>query len=198
MDERSVEPGRPVGDGDEAPAALLRRLHQADDLGKQRPLAHRLDLDAQRARDIDRAGEHAIARNDGRRRQLAGDQARVQLGTAAQDGTVGSDALAGGNQQLVTDGQLIRLHAAGRAVLPDDRDGSRTQRQQAGSSAAGGTPRPGIEKAPDQEEEEQREGAVEIDMRPAAHRLDEAHRRSDQDRQRDRHIHVGVPGADAP
>jgi hypothetical protein len=48
--------------------------------------------------------------------------------------------------------------------------------------------------APDQQEEEQHGGGIEIDIFAVPYRLEQAHAGSQYHGERDGHVHIGVPG----
>ena len=124
-------PGHPVGQGHVAAAALLGHLHQPRDVGQQRALADGQGLQAQGRLEVQRAGEDAVARADGGRQGLAGDQARVDLRRRpARDPAVDADALARGGQDRhagpdLLDGQRGAPSSASSTVTVATRRASR-------------------------------------------------------------------------
>ncbi len=191
-----VGPRHAVGQRHEAAAALLGHLHEADDLGQERAFAHGPDAHAQGGHEVDGAGKDAVARCYALRDGLAGDQAGVDLARAGEDGTVDADPFAGRHQHLLPGLEVRRAHAPRGAVGQDEGDGGGVQRQQALGGRAGAAAGALVEIAADQEEEEEGDGAVEIGVLAAVDGLPQAHARGQDHRQRDRHVHVGVPGAE--
>ena len=192
--EGGVEAGDAVGEGHVAAAPLLGQFHQPHDLGQQGALAHLPHPHPDGGGEVEGAGEHPVSLGHRLRHRLAGDRARVHLAPAVAHHPVDGDALAAGDQDLLARLQLLGAGAAGRAVGADEGHRARSQRQQAFGGGAGGTAGPTVQIAADQQEEEEGDGAVEIDVGAAAHGLEQAHRRGDQHRQRDRHVHVGMAG----
>jgi hypothetical protein len=150
-----------------AAAALLGHLHQPHDVGQQRALADGQDLQAQRRLDVQRAGEDAVARADGGRQGLAGDEARVDL---RRD----EPAPPGRRRRCARPrrpGPSCRAGPARRAGRPpslavEHGDRGDAQRQQALGGRAGAAAGEAVEVAADQEEEEQGDRAVEVGVGP--------------------------------
>ncbi len=84
---------------------------------------------------------------------------------------------------------MSRDHAACAVGLDERRDPA-LQAQKILRFAAGADAQRFIEKTPDQQEEQERYGGVEIDLLATGHGLVEAHRRRQQNGERDRHVHV--------
>ncbi len=84
----------------------------------------------------------------------------------------------------------MRRNHAPRPVRLDQRRDPALQAEQVLRLAPGAHAQRLIEKAADQEEEQQRHGRIEIDLLAAHHGLVEAHGGRQQDGERDRHVHV--------
>ena len=173
MNDRCVPAGDPVGQHHVTAAALLGEFHQADDLGKQRAFAHGRDAELDRRGHVDRAGKHPIAFVQRCRHRLAGDQAGVNLGAAADDPAIHPDAFASGDQHLHADRNLLRRHGPRPAIGADHRNRPLVEAEHAFcrlACLAACTP---VQIAAEKKEEQQHGRRFEIDVRAAAHRLEQ-------------------------
>ena len=89
--------------------------------------------------------------------------------------TVGGHPLARGDQQAIAWAKRMRRHLASRPVRLDQCGDAALEAQQILRFAPRTHAQRFIEKAPDQQEEQQRDGGIEIDLLAAEHGLIEAH-----------------------
>ena len=183
---RGAPPGRR---GARSGPRLLGGLHQPHDLGRT------VSPSVAVARHPRRAGCSTVpaktcAAGHRARRGLAGENRarRLRRGRRAR-------AVDGERARPATRARACRAPAGGRqalggAVRADDRGGGRAQAHQVGGGAARACPHALVEVAADQQEEQQRDGGVEIGVLAAARRLLQAHGRRQRHAERDRHVHV--------
>ena len=110
QDARGVHPGEPLHEP-LGPALLLLGLDdEVHDLGQRVVLVRSGRLDRQDARAVQRAGEHLLPDCLLDRDRLAGHRRLIERRRALGDGAVGGQALAGADQEPVTDGQVLGRH----------------------------------------------------------------------------------------
>ena len=196
MDRRCVEAGHPVGQHDIVRLALFRSFGEPNDIGQHRPVAGRGDLDLDGPGEIDGAGMDRITGLNGKSCRFAGHQAGVDLRPAAADDAVGGQPLARRHRHAHARRKFGRGNPARvPPVIADHRYAAILQRDQPGRGGLRLTPGAPVEKAPDQQEEQQGDRRIEIGMRPAADRFPQADSGRQRHRERNRHVHVGPAGA---
>ena len=107
-----------------------------------------------------------------------------------RDHAIGREALACGHRDPHAGFDKSRRQALDRSVARDDMRPLRLQAEQVLGGATGTRAHALVEIAANEQEEQERDGGVEIDLIGALDRLVQAHGRRQEDRQRDRHIHV--------
>ena len=133
------------------------------------------------------AGAHAA------RYALAGDQGFVNFAAALHDLTVGGNSFAAGDQDPHAGNEVLGFDDPGAAVSVDDSRADGPQAHEVLGSANGAGAHAFVERAADQQEEDQRDRGVEVDVLGAANRLPEAHGCRQDNAERDRHVHVEAP-----
>ncbi len=190
MDDRRVERGNPVGDTAVAGATALGRLHHAHHLGEERVGGARRCFDRQRACQVERAGPNDRAGRDRARDALPGNQRAVEIRCAALDARVDRDALAGGDEDARAGFDFADLPVFVAAIGAKHDRAPRRQLRQAEHRRARFVAHDVVERAPDEQEEQQRDGGVEIGMMAVRDRLVEAHAVGQRHADGDRHVHV--------
>ena len=190
MHRRRIDLGRPVGDAQALGACFGRLVEQLLHLVDERAAVRRRHRDGQRAALVDRTGIDPIALRHRYRRRLAGHQALVDGRSAGDDLAVGGDPRTRLDQDGVADFDGPGRNVAHRSVGADAVRRLGLER----GDIAGQRPRLAahgeIERAAGQQEEEQHDGAVEIDVVRRDRRLVERHAKRQQHAERDRHVHV--------
>ena len=190
VDGGRIEARQPVGDADVARLALLGRRHEPHQLAEEGVVAGGGDFhrdggcDVHLARVDEGAGLHRLGR------RLAGEQRAVHVGGAFADQSVGRQAVARSNGHDHAGLEVARGHIAAAAVGLDQRGALGGERDQLRDGRAGAGAHQVVEVAPGEQEEQQRDGGVEIGMRLAVDGLEQAHEGGEQHAERDRHIHV--------
>src|SRR5215207_9325513 len=108
------------------------------------------------------------------RHGLAGDQAGVELAAGRAHRTVRADALARRDQDLLPGLELLGPYAARAAVGQQEADRGGVEGQQPLGRGARAAPSTLVEVTADQQEEQERDGAVEIGVLAATDGLDQA------------------------
>ena len=161
MHHRRIEARGAVGKPHGARFGARRLLQQPLDFVEQRGAVGRGHPHGERAGIVQAAGIDGRAGGDLAPRGLAGDQAFVDLGSAAEHAAVGRHALAGFHQHPVARLQRGDRHrnqfTAGKAVR-----GFRLQRRQIAGDRPRLAPHGVVERAPDQEKEQQHDRGIEI------------------------------------
>ena len=192
MDHRRVEPRGAVGDAAIGRAPGLGRLHQARHLGQERVLGRGGRLEGERAAEIERAGLQAVAGRDRPGNAFAGDQRAVDLGPSLDDAPIDRHAIAGRQQHRHARPDVLHGQVALRSVGLPHRRAARRKPGQSLDGRARPLAHHVVERAADQQEEQQRGRGVEIGVRAVMDGLVEAHAEGQQDADRDRHVHVGA------
>ena len=190
MDDRRVVARHPVREAHIARAALLRGLHEAGDAGEQRSVARRFRLDLDRPREVHDTGMHDRACKRRYRLGFTRDQACIEIARAAPDNSVDRDALTRRDGDDVACTQVLDGDLAASAIGIHQRGAVGLQGKEIGGRLLRAAPHDRVEVTADQQEEQKRGRAVEIDLLGTADRLEQAHRRRQKDGERDRHIHV--------
>ena len=192
MDHRRVEPRGAVGDAAIGRAPGLGRLHQARHLGQERVLGRGGRLEGERAAEIERAGLQAVAGRDRPGNAFAGDQRAVDLGPSLDDAPIDRHTIAGRQQHRHARPDVLHGQVALRSVGLPHRRAARRKPGQSLDGRARPLAHHVVERAADQQEEQQRGRGVEIGVRAVMDGLVEAHAEGQQDADRDRHVHVGA------
>ena len=161
------------------------------------PEPRRRHFDFEGGGEVDRAGVDLRAGSDGAALGLAGDEAVVDVGGPERDAPVRRQPVAGAHKDAVAGLQRAsrRLHQA--AVGAHQRRRGRAQAGEIGGDAARVAPHRGVERAAEQQEEQQHQRAVEIGvLAPRAVSTTDIASASG-DAERDRHVHVERAGAQA-
>ncbi len=198
MDRGRINLRSPVGETPVSRLALLGGGHQPPDLGKKRRIVGRRHLHLEGCAEIERSGINLLPRRHRRRIGLAGDQALVDLARPGAHHPVRRDAVTGGNEHPVARGKGVRRHRTMGTVGLDQGGNAGLEADQILRFASGADPQPFIEKAADEQEEQQRHRGVEIDLIAADDGLIEAHARRQENGERDRHVHVEPAATQRP
>ncbi len=195
MDGGGVDARHPVGEADVAGAALLRRLHQAHDLGEERILAHGRHPGADGRGQVEGPGVQQRARRDVGGQALAGHQAGIDRASALDDSAIGRHALPRRHRDDHAGCEVRDGHGADPAARPHDQRRHAGEADQVLGREARPRPRPAVQIAADEEEEEQPHRGVEIGVRAAGDGLLQAHAGGEDDGEGDGHVHVEGAGA---
>lgn len=174
------------------------RAHQALDLLQQRPLRRCGDAYRQRAGCVECPGIDRVARGDPLRAGLARDEALVEIGRAVFHHTVHRDALARPHQYTRARRDRRKRHVLHRPIRAKEGGGLATQGGEIFRERARATAHGLIEHPPDQEKEDEHDGAVEIGMLSVAQRLGHRHAQREHDAERDREVHGEASRPQAP
>ena len=191
MHSRGVAARHPVGEHHIPPTARFRGFDQPDAFGQQGGLSGGGHTHHQRFAHVQATGEYRASRLDRDGQALAGDQAGIQRGCATLDYAVRAHTLPGPDQKTLARRHRFLRPARRAAVIRQHRDIAHPQGQQ----LLRHRPRPPagqmIEIAADQQEEQQRHGAVEIGVGAAGEALLNADAGDQDHADADRHVHVG-------
>ena len=197
VNHRRVQPGSAVRDAPIGRAAGLGRFHHARHLRKERILRSRGGHDRQRSRQVERAGLKDGALGDRLREAFAGDQGAVELRASLDDARIHRHAFAGGQQDGHARLDLVHGKIAVRSVRLQDERAACGEPGETLDRRTSPFPHHVIERAADQQKEQQRNRGIEIGVRPVVDRLVQAHPEGEENADRDRHIHVGPAPAEA-
>ena len=185
--------GDTIGQFDDFRLFGSRPLHQLNDGGQARTLAHLIDLHDQRALGIDRTAGHQFARRLGHRSAFSGEQGLIGAAHPLDHAAVGRHDGARLNQDIVASPQVGNDALLGRPLNRKTREPLREGRQQLGEGFCNADrllARIHFEVAAAQQEEDEHGHRVEIHLaalresRPATRQKGRAHA------QRHRHIHA--------
>ncbi len=196
VDHGRIEARGPIGQAPVTRAACFGRFHHTRHLGQERVAGHRRRLDRERARHVERAGLEQRAGCHRPWQAFARYQRDVEVRPPLDDPGIDRDTVARRQQEGharpdCVDGQIVPC-----AIGFDHPGAARRQRGQSLDRRARPLAHDMIERAADQQEEQQRDRGVEISMRSVMDGLVEAHAEGQKHADRDRHVHVGPAAAD--
>ena len=169
---------------------LFKRFQQLDDLRQNRAAARRPRQHRDGLPDIGRAGDDRISRADRLGYGFSVNQGSFDTGLAFEHDAIDADALARRDQNHVARAHRPGGHGLHASVLAAHMHWQCRQRHQlldGGTRLGTGAM---VEKAPEQQDRQQHQRAVEIDIDPAQCRLHETHDRGQQHAERNRYVHV--------
>jgi len=191
VDNRRIEARGAIGDAAIGGAAGFGRLHHPHHLGEEGVRGCGCRLDGERAREVQRSGLKRGAGRGRDRHALAGDERAVDVGNALDDDGVDRKTLAGRDQKRHAGLDLGDWRIPQLAIGAERQGNTRREPHQPLHGLARPLAHHMVERAADQEEEEQRHGGVEIGVGLVMHRLIEAHAEGEKHADRDRHVHIG-------
>ena len=127
------------------------------------------------------------------RHALAGDQRNVELGIPLAHGRIDRHAFAGAERNDHAGLDLLDRKIGLRAIRLHHERAARREPDQVADGLPGPFAHHVIQRAPDQQKEQQRDRGIEIGVRAVLHRLVDAHAEGEQHAERDRNVHVGPP-----
>ncbi len=189
-----------VGDARDLRFRGHRLLDQPQQGRQHRALADRRDSHDERAFDVDRAADDALAGRPRHRHALAGEQRLVERRQALLDHAVGRHALAGEDPHPVADRELdrgddrlaaIRASGTGGGVLRSQPPGGRRNAAHHRLLLAHGAfARHQLEDAGTEQEEDEHHDRVEVDLAAVGDRRPHAAEIGERQPEGDRHVHA--------
>ena len=180
-----------VGDLAIAGPFLLARVQHFSDIGQQgiRRAAHSFAVKG--LVEIDSARIKRLTALDQARQAFTGDEAFINGAGAARDLHIDHGAFASREQDLIAAAHVFGTNAFDLSIARETVDGPVLQ---GGQIVRGGmclAPQTGIEKASNEQEEEQHHTGIEIGVIAVRRSFPNTDAKGQDQRQRDRHIHIG-------
>ena len=192
MDDWHVERHGPVGDPAVRRPLLFARLQHASDISQQGVIRCRGRASGDRLGKVDCARHQ---RHPGRSKSwkaFSSDEAFVDFRFASLDDHVHYRALPRRDQDLVACADVLCAYRFMNSIAIDARHGSARQRGKVAGRRVGAASHARIKEPSDQQEEEQHAGGVEVGMLATADRFRNADAEGKDEREGNRHIHVGA------
>ncbi len=196
MDSRRVKLCSTIGNTAIAGPASFRRFHECYHFRQKRILGRSLGKENKRAGQVECAPLDDVPRFHPGRCAFAIDDREIYVASAAFHGRVHRNPLASSDHQPISRPYLLH-----RPVFPSSCIGQNhgtTGREP--REPADGRPRAVahdvVQRAADQQEEEQRDGRIKPSVLSVVHRFPDGNRIGQRDRERDRDVHIGAAMAD--